>query len=169
MLFYGNVPYVRKPRTRPGGNMSKTKELIDAAKAAQGITSDYRLARVLGTTDHTVANWRHGRSRPDDTWVMRLCEMSGMDAGVFLACMNAERAKDDTLRTAWLNIAARLERLPATAIALLLALFVSFGGGPDAGAMAAHMSASTNAASPASSMQTGSLYIMLTNARRKRV
>lgn len=44
--------------------MTLTVELLDMAKTAQGISSDYRLAKVLGVSCHVVSNYRRGASAP---------------------------------------------------------------------------------------------------------
>lgn len=87
--------------------MLTTALLLDAAKRAQGITSDYRLCRVLGVTDHTLYNYRHGRT-PADEQAARLAQMAGLHAGFVLCCLGAERAKDDALRAIFLDAAATI-------------------------------------------------------------
>jgi hypothetical protein len=81
-----------------------TNTLLDAAKRAQSIPSDYRLCRVMGVTDHTLYNYRHGRT-PDDERARRLAEMAGLHVGFVLVCMAAERAKDDETRRHLLDVA----------------------------------------------------------------
>ncbi|MFT3665559.1 DUF3693 domain-containing protein [Piscinibacter sp.] len=98
-------------------------------KAAQGISSDYRLARFLGVTDNTVANWQHGRRRPDDETAIRLAGLAGLDAGEVVAELYAERAADGPARELWQSIAKRLHTGAAAALACM---FIT--GGPDAGA-----------------------------------
>lgn len=79
--------------------MLNTQQLIEMAKDRQGITSYYRLARVLGIGDNAMHNYRHGRT-PDDARAMKLAELAGIDPGYVLLCMAAERAKDDAQRAA---------------------------------------------------------------------
>lgn len=80
--------------------MFTSSQLLDAAKSAQGITSEYRFARVLGISDSTLYNYRHGRT-PDDERALRLAKMAGIDVGYVLICMAAERTKDDEARAAF--------------------------------------------------------------------
>lgn len=84
--------------------MLNTQTLLDAAKHAQGITSEYRLARVIGIGDNTLYYYRHGRT-PDDPRALRLAELAGLNPGWVLLCLAAERAKDDATRQAFTKAA----------------------------------------------------------------
>lgn len=124
--------------------MHSTHQLLDAAKARAGLQSDYKLGIALGlTSDSAVTHYRKGRSHPDDKTGRRLADLAGLDEGYVLACLHAERAKDEDSRQAWQRIAKRLEGIAA---ALLLAVLANlFGVTFDQGAMA-----KTPAPSPAS-------------------
>lgn len=103
--------------------MPAIHDLLSAAKDASGIPSNYRLARVLDVTDHTVGNWQNGRALPNEQMTIRLCELAGVDPAPFLAEMAAGRAKDDDTRSMWLAIAERLRQAPLTvAAAMMIAL-----------------------------------------------
>ena len=104
--------------------MITTHQLLDAAKAAAGISSEYRLCRTVGVSDQCLRNWRLGRSSPDDERAARLAEMAGLDVGYVLASMAAERAKDEGLKAAWAGLAKRLEGIAA---ALVLAILANIG------------------------------------------
>lgn len=114
--------------------MLTVQGLIDAAKAAQGIPSNYRLARVLGVTELTVANWKHGRKAPDDGAALRLAAMAGLDPAQVLAAVHAARATDPTIAAAWASMAARLQQAGAAVLTVILSVLVS--GSPDAQARA---------------------------------
>lgn len=90
-----------------GIKMHFTPALLDAAKAAQGITSDYRLCRVLGVTDHALYTYRRGRT-PDDERGLKLAEMAGLDGSWVLVNLSAERAKDPAQRAAYITAATIL-------------------------------------------------------------
>jgi transcriptional regulator with XRE-family HTH domain len=89
--------------------MLTTSQLLDAAKLAQNIGSEYRFARVLGVADNTLYNYRHGRT-PDDERALKLAKMAGFDIGYALICMAAERTKDAEARASFLVAAAALEK-----------------------------------------------------------
>ncbi len=109
--------------------MPAIHDLMSAAKDASGIPSNYRLASVLGVTQHTVANWQNDRALPNEAMTIKLAELAGLDPAPFLAEMAAGRAKDDESRSMWLAIADRLRKTPIGAAAAL-ALALSFAGSP---------------------------------------
>lgn len=134
--------------------MITTAELMAAAKRAQGIPSNYRLARVLDVPESTVQRWNTGRGRPDDAHAARLGELAGIDPGIAVASVRAEREGDGPMRSLWEGIAKKLERAGVAALAVFLSLWI--GGGPDAGAQAATRA---SAASPQCITELTVLYI----------
>lgn len=116
--------------------MLTTQKLLEAARANNpGIPSFYRLARVLGVSDNTLTNWRTGKSRPADEHAAKLAELAGLDEGEVVASIRAERETDPHMRNLWASVAKRLHKAGATALAVILSLWI--GGGPDGSAMAA--------------------------------
>lgn len=95
--------------------MFSIAQLIDRAKARTGIESDYKLAQTLGVTRGAVSQYQHGKILPDDRVITLLCEMSGDDAAVIAAEIQAERAKTEEGKTLWRLIAERLRHAPAVA------------------------------------------------------
>lgn len=126
------VTYVR---CAIGGERMNVQELLSAAKAAQGIPSNYRLARVMGVTDNTLNNWQSGRVLPSEGAILTLASMAGVDPGPVLAEVAAMRQPEGALRAAWLAIAARLRQAGHVAAGVIVALFIGTGGGPDAPAI----------------------------------
>lgn len=104
--------------------MHSTHELLEAAKRHSGLATDYKLGMVLGLSNSAVTNYRKGRSHPDDNVGRRLAELAGLDEGYVLACLHAERSKDEESRQAWQRIAKRLEGVAA---ALVLAILANLG------------------------------------------
>lgn len=90
--------------------------LLDAAKAKSGLESDYRLAKVLRINQTLISNWRHGRNLPAVEMVEALCALSGDDAGLMVAQVEAARAAEGPVRNMWLSVAARLRGAAQTAI-----------------------------------------------------
>lgn len=84
--------------------MLTTTALLDTAKRAQAIPSDYRLARTIGVTDNTLYLWRHGKT-PDEDNAAKLAKMAGFDVGFVLVCVAAERSKSPEARAALLDVA----------------------------------------------------------------
>lgn len=88
--------------------MISVSELLVAAKSAHAIQSNYRLARVLDTTDNTLYRWTSGKGVPDDTHAVKLADMAGLDRGYVIAAMRALRETNDELRAEWEDMARRL-------------------------------------------------------------
>lgn len=95
--------------------------LLDKAKAAHSIPSDYKLAQVLGVTDGAVRNYRHGRSMPDDLVIMKLCELSGDDPEYVAACIQSQRAANDESAGLWSRVAERLKSSANVLVTTLVA------------------------------------------------
>ncbi len=114
--------------------MLTTVELLAAARAAHGIPSNYRLARVLNVSDKSIQRWNTGKNTPDDAMASRLAEMAGLDPDSVVAAMHAERAVTEAERARWQRIAHRLQ---AVAACVILSL-VGFGASPDARATGSH-------------------------------
>lgn len=94
--------------------MIETRALLDAAKAAQGIGSDYRLARTLGCTDTTIHNYRHGKTHPDEVQSLQLAAMAGLNPSYVLVSMAAQRAKTDAARDHFKRAADALRTMLGT-------------------------------------------------------
>lgn len=102
--------------------MINTATLMSAAKLAQGIPSDYRLSKVLGVTENTLYNYRHGRT-PDDERALKLAQMARLHPGFVLVSMAAERAKDEPTRAVLIAAAHTLAKaFPGQTVDILSAL-----------------------------------------------
>lgn len=95
-----------------------TAELIAAAKAAQGVITDYGMAKLLDTQPVTVSNWVKGRNLISDKYAIRAAELAGLDPGKVLVWLAAERAEGEARRL--------LERVAATLVVLVMAVAVWF-------------------------------------------
>lgn len=113
--------------------MISTAELLIAAKAARGIPSNYRLAKILGATDATLQRWNTGRGCPDDSHAAELAVMAGLDVEWVVVSMRAQREKDPTLRAIWAAAADRLLMTSPHGSELPPAPPSSEGGGPGSG------------------------------------
>lgn len=102
--------------------MQTTKQLLDRAKKAQGIESDYKLAQELGVVQTAVTNWRSGRSHPDDERAAKLAEMAGQDPLSVIAELHAARAKTPDAKQLWMRMAMQLRHAVA---AVMMALGVA--------------------------------------------
>lgn len=115
--------------------MISTRELLEAAKSARGLPSNYRLARELDVPEKTVQRWNTGKNSPDDVHAAQLAVLAGLDPAEVVVSIRAERSTEPAMRSLWEGIAKKLERAGVAALAVFLSLWI--GGGPDAGAQAA--------------------------------
>lgn len=99
--------------------MFKTNAVLDRIKSLHSITSEYRLCRVIGVTDQTLLNWRHGRC-PSDEHAIKLAQLAQLDPGLVLASLASERAKDPTISAVFADIARRLQLLDVANLAAVL-------------------------------------------------
>lgn len=93
--------------------MSFSAQLLDAAKAAQGIASDYALAARLGVTRAAVSNYRHGRKFPDLATTYALAEMAGTSPIESVMMVNLERAAGGRDAEVWAKLRAELREASA--------------------------------------------------------
>ena len=99
--------------------MITTNDVLNRVKAVQGITSEYRLCRVVGVTDQTLARWRKGLA-PSDEYAAKLAQLAQLDVGLVVASLAAERSKDPTMQAVFSDIARRLQLLDVANLAALL-------------------------------------------------
>ena len=110
--------------------MQTTKQLLDRAKKAQGIESDYKLAQVLGVVQSAVTHWRSGRSSPDDVIAARLAEMAGQDPLSVIAELHAARAKTPDAKQLWMRMAMQLRHAVAGVMFAVGAAMLLIAGSP---------------------------------------
>lgn len=87
--------------------MHTTIELLDAARAALGGVSDYRLAQVLGVNKNVVSNWRAGHTIGNDH-ALAVGRVLEIDPVYVIACASAERAPAGA-RQEWSRVAGRFQ------------------------------------------------------------
>ncbi|WP_295375602.1 helix-turn-helix domain-containing protein [uncultured Pseudacidovorax sp.] len=107
-----------------------TIELLDRAKEATGIESDYRLAQVIDVTKSAVSGWRHGKSHPDDEIAARLAEMAGENPTSIVAELHAARAKTPAARALWMQMAHQLRHAVAAVLVALGAVMLALAPSP---------------------------------------
>lgn len=90
--------------------------LLDKAKVMHRLSSDYKLALVLGVSHVSLTSYRHGKTLPDARAISKICELTGDDPAILAAEIEAERAKTDEARALWSSIARRLSIAAAAGI-----------------------------------------------------
>lgn len=81
--------------------MKTTVEFLDAIKGKNGLTSDYQLSKLLGCTPSAIGNYRHGKSMLSDEYALKVSDLLGLEGGYVLACIAAERSKNEKVKKAW--------------------------------------------------------------------
>lgn len=84
----------------------KTVEYMDEVMRRKRIPSDYALAKVLGVTKQTVSRYRAGIGHFDDAVAIRVGELLGIEPGIVLIDIHAERTKNDEVRSVWEKVSA---------------------------------------------------------------
>lgn len=90
--------------------MRTIENVLQRAKEAQNVKSDYKLALCIGIGETALANYRHGRSLPDEKACRKLALCMGEDPAILTVQMQARRSKDKETRELWESIAARLQK-----------------------------------------------------------
>lgn len=111
--------------------MHTTTDLLDALAEKLGGVSDYRLAKILNTSTSNITAYRKGRSRLSVEFAFRVAQHLDWDAAYVVACVEAERAEQDSrlehtqeIVATWARIAAKFRpALPS----ILLAALAMFG------------------------------------------
>lgn len=118
-----------------------TNELLDAAKAALGIESDYALTKALEARKGLVTGWRKKKSMPSNRVAYQLAEILKMPPEEVLILIEIDFAKTEEDRSFWGRALAKaLARAASTAgrkgaavlLAAALALGAITGAGPGA-------------------------------------
>lgn len=105
--------------------LETSQQLLERVRATLGDdVSYYRVSKVIGATDGTIANWRHGRSGIGREYVTRVAELLGERPEYVLACVEHEREQDAGARKLWERIAAKFS---SRAASIVLALLAGFG------------------------------------------
>lgn len=115
----------------------RTNEYLDAVRERLNLSSDYRLAKVLGVHTTAITNYRHGRSRLADHVAVKVAELLQLDPARVLADMAAERSTSEEVKAIWSRVAATLSvaalaisaSVPGDAKAANLKGFQAGGGG----------------------------------------
>lgn len=116
-------------------------ELLENAKAALEVGSDYALAKKLRITQGMLTHYRNKRSKPNNRIAYELAEILDMPLDEVIASIEQDFAKTDEERAFWTCALTRaLSRAASAATrkgtAILLAAVLAFGSitGADQGA-----------------------------------
>lgn len=134
--------------------MNTSKDLIEAARAAiaaqRGVAardvSDYAVAHAIGLSKQAMSRQIHGASATLSTRpAIRAARLAGLDPGVILASIQAEKETDADAQNEWRRIARALAVGARAAAFFVLAALLSLFAAPDqATASAMRVSSSEN-------------------------
>jgi hypothetical protein len=110
--------------------MTSTNVLLDKAKEALGLESDYALAKALEVNNGTIAGYRKGTRQPDAYAAARLALALGRDPLELIAEIEAEHARTPTARAWWRTfLSSGLKSTVNTVAALLICIGTWSAGG----------------------------------------
>lgn len=110
--------------------------LLDKAKVLHRLSSDYKLALVMGVKPTTLANYRNGKTLPDARVIGLICDLTGDDAAILAAEIEEQRANTDEARALWHQVAQRLQAAAATAVFAVAFVVAGWVGFPMGDALA---------------------------------
>lgn len=96
--------------------MQTTIELLTTVKSRYHLQSDGRLAALLGHTRQSISLLMAGKNYLGDEAALKVADLLEMDPAYVIACMHAEREKNQEVRKVWEQIAGRM----AVAVSILL-------------------------------------------------
>ncbi|AOS79201.1 hypothetical protein Q5W_09610 [Hydrogenophaga sp. PBC] len=95
--------------------------LLDKAKVMHRLSSDYKLALVMGVKQTTLANYRTGKTLPDARVIGLICDLTGDDPALLAAEVEEQRATTDEAKAIWHQVAVRLQQAAAAGVFSVLA------------------------------------------------
>jgi len=131
---------------------------IEEIKKAQGVQSDYAVAKLLGVSKQAIPNYRSGRSSFDSNLAFKVAELSGHDPAEIVLDMKAMKEKDPDFSRRWAELARRVAQKSGTAAAGVILSLSLVGHSPET-------RAAVDSPAPAPTQGAGALYIMLSKAR----
>lgn len=137
-LTVTGFPQAPKPRYRKRviHMAANIAALLDKAKVIHRLSSDYKLALVMGVKPTTLANYRNGKTLPDARVIGLICDLTGDDAAILAAEIEEQRANTDEARALWHQVAQRLQAAAATAVFAVAFVVAGWVGSPMGDALA---------------------------------
>lgn len=95
-------------------------QLIDEAREAMKVPTDYALAKAIGMDNKRLYDYRHGKTKPDAYAATRLALACGRDPMAVIAEIEAQAAKQPARRSFWQDFLSSAGRSTGKAAAALL-------------------------------------------------
>lgn len=94
--------------------MENVKKLLDAAKAATGSETAYRLAKCLDLPQQRISDYYKGERVPDEFACLKIAKAVGMPLDAVIATVKAEAEKDEKRREEWRDYLKKLGGVAAS-------------------------------------------------------
>lgn len=102
------------------------QEMLELLRRMNGDCTNYRIAKLLGTSPQTVLNVVNNNATLSDENCIPLAELLKLPPSYVILCMHLQRAKDDRLREAWQDMAAKYLKVSCFFLAGYLAHYLPF-------------------------------------------
>lgn len=88
--------------------MENITNLLDAIKLANGVETDYALAKILDLPRARICNYYKGTRAPDEFACLKIAQALGKPLDTVIATVKASSEKDEKRREVWENYMKRL-------------------------------------------------------------
>lgn len=102
--------------------METIKSLLDAAKEAEGVETEYALAKTLGLTKQQVSDYYKGRVVASEFACLQIAKALKRDYEEIQTIVRIEAEKDETRRQVWKD---NLKKLGGYAAGIMLMFFLT--------------------------------------------
>ena len=98
--------------------MSKVADLMQEIKDREGVTTNYRLAKLTGIPENRLSDYAKGIRTPDEYAATRLALALGLEPIEVIAQIQAETEKNEQRREFWRNFLTRAACIAGLAVPL---------------------------------------------------
>lgn len=97
--------------SQTGAMMPTMADFLSRLQKSHGVSSDYKLAKLLGLTRQTISAHKSGRAKHfSDETAYRLAVLLNEDPAYVLTCLAFERSSDTEVRKTWQRVARILKQ-----------------------------------------------------------
>ncbi|WP_330109946.1 hypothetical protein [Methylophaga thalassica] len=97
----------------------KSYEYIEEVKRANGLDTDYKVAKLLGCGQNKITQYRAGQTMDNET-ARQIAEILDIPVWQIIADMESERQKDPSKKKAWKMLAKLSKQAGAATYNLLI-------------------------------------------------
>jgi len=99
--------------------MNTTREYLIEVKKKNNLSSDYALAKLLGTTRSAISFYMKGERIMDDTTCLKVAEALNLNPLEIIARANAERARTDEEAKQWIHWQKEARKMSVIALIVM--------------------------------------------------